>query len=272
MPAGYGSEARRPKIFAPGVGRDGALSRACVVEPWSVELSLVIPVYNERENVRPLWDAVRPVLEQTRRSWEVLLVDDGSTDGGTEEMAALRRDEPRVRVIRIDRNRGQSAAFAIGFRHARAPVIVTMDADLQNDPHDIPLLLEALADADLAIGWRHERRDPFLKRVSSRIANSVRRGLVGDPFHDVGCSLKAFRRDVVPHLVPFRGVHRFFPILAVMAGFRVREVKVRHHPRLRGKAKYGVLNRLVSPLVDCFGVRWLRRRYVGSVTGKELDG
>lgn len=241
------------------------------MEKLSVELSLVIPVFNERDNVRPLWDAVRPVLERTRRSWEVVLVDDGSTDGGGEEMAALRRDEPRVRVIRIEANRGQSAAFALGFRHALAPVIVTMDADLQNDPEDIPLLLEALQESDLAIGWRHERRDPLLKRVSSKIANSVRRGLVGDEFHDVGCSLKAFRRDVVSHLVPFRGSHRFFPILAVMAGFRVREVKVRHHPRLRGKTKYGVLNRLVSPLVDCFGVRWLRRRYVGAISGKEID-
>jgi glycosyltransferase involved in cell wall biosynthesis len=237
----------------------------------NVELSLVIPVYNERENVRPLWDAVRPALDAAGLSWEVVLVDDGSTDGGSEEMAALRREEPRVRVVRIDRNRGQSAAFALGFRHALAPVVVTMDADLQNDPQDIPLLLAALEDSDLAIGWRHERRDPFVKRVSSRIANAVRRGLVGDPFHDVGCSLKAFRRPVLPHLVPFRGAHRFFPILAVMAGFRVREVKVRHHPRARGKTKYGVLNRLLSPLVDCFGVRWLRRRYVGAVPGKEID-
>ena len=242
------------------------------MENAAVDLSLVIPVYNELDNVRPLWDAIRPVLERSRRSWELLLVDDGSTDGGTEAMAALRRDEPRVRLLRIEPNRGQSAAFALGFRHARAPVIITMDADLQNDPEDIPLLLEALAEADLAIGWRHERRDPFLKRASSRIANSVRRGLVGDPFHDVGCSLKAFRREVVSHMVPFRGMHRFFPILAVMAGFRVREVKVRHHPRARGKTKYGVFNRLVGPLVDCFGVRWLRRGYVGSVTGREIDG
>lgn len=237
-----------------------------------VELSLVIPVYNERENVLPLWNAVRPVLEQTGRPWELLLVDDGSTDGSTEEMVALRRAEPRIRVIRIEPNRGQSAAFALGFRHALAPVVVTMDADLQNDPLDIPLLLEALADADLAIGWRHERRDPFLKRISSKIANFIRRSLVGDPFHDVGCSLKAFRRAVLPHMVPFRGMHRFFPIMAQMAGFRVKEVKVRHHPRTRGKAKYGVLNRLIGPLFDCFGVRWLKKRYVGSVAGKEIDG
>jgi len=234
------------------------------------EVSVVIPVYNEEESLRPLWEALSPVLEALGRSWEVLLVDDGSTDGSLREMLSIRRLDPRVRVIQLERNRGQSAAFWCGFENARGEVVVTMDADLQNDPADLPLLLEALRGADVAIGWRTERRDPFVKRASSRIANGWRNWITGDRIHDVGCSLKAFRRPVIDRLFPFRGMHRFFPTLARVAGFRVVEVPVRHHPRARGKSKYGTLNRLVGPLVDCFAVSWMRRRYVGDVAGREV--
>lgn len=235
-------------------------------------VSVVIPVYNEAECLASLWAALHPVLEALGRSWEVLLVDDGSTDRSLVEMLALRRAEPRVRVLRLARNRGQSAAFWCGFRSARGGVLVTLDADLQNDPGDIPLLLEALQGTDLAIGWRGERRDPFLKRVSSRIANTIRNRLTSEEVRDVGCSLKAFRREVPERLFPFRGMHRFYPTLARMAGFRIAEVKVRHHHRTRGTSKYGVWNRLLGPLMDCLAVRWMKKRYVGDVQAEEIHG
>lgn len=240
-------------------------------EQQTPDISLVIPVYNEEESLRPLWEALRPVLEASNRRWEVVLVDDGSKDASLERMRALRAQDRRVRVIRFENNRGQSAAFWCGFQHARAPILVTLDADLQNDPADIPLMLESLKDADMAIGWRHERRDPFMKRFVSKFGNAFRNWLTKEQVHDVGCSLKAFRREIVARMFPFRGMHRFYPTLARMAGFRVVEVKVRHHPRERGKSKYGVFNRMIGPVRDCFAVRWMKQRYVGHVQGIEVD-
>lgn len=235
------------------------------------DVSLVIPVYNEQDNIQPLWEAVFPVLSNLGKSWEVVFIDDGSTDASLERLRAIARHDSRLRVIRLDRNRGQSAAFWSGFQAARGDAVVTMDADLQNDPQDIPLLLEALKDADTVIGWRHERRDTFVKRVASKIANSFRNWITKEDVHDVGCSLKAFRAHVIPHMFPFRGMHRFFPTLVKVAGFKVVEVKVRHHPRTRGKSKYGIFNRLFGPLADCFAVRWMKRRYVGRVEWKEIE-
>ncbi len=238
-------------------------------DPNPVELSVVVPVYNEAGNIRPLWSGLRPSLEGLGRSWEVLFVDDGSTDSSGGELADVRREDPRVRVLRLEPNQGQSAAFWAGFKRVHGEIVVTIDADLQNDPGDISLLLRALEDADVAIGWRHERCDPFLKRVSSRIANGFRNWITEEEVHDVGCSLKAFRRPVFDHLFPFRGMHRFFPTLARFAGFKVVEVKVRHHPRVRGLSKYGIWNRLVGPFLDCLAVRWMKKRYVGRAAAEE---
>ncbi len=235
------------------------------------DISIVIPVYNEEENVRPLWDALRPVLALLNRTWEVVLIDDGSKDASLQRMTDVRREERRVRVIQLPRNSGQSAAFWCGFKHARGGIVVTMDADLQNDPQDVPLLLEEMKNADVVIGWRHERRDTLVKRVASKIANGFRNWITGESVHDVGCSLKAFKRDVFGCMYPFRGMHRFYPTLARIGGWRVSEVKVRHHARTRGKSKYGILNRLFGPLADCFAVRWMKKRHVGSVEGKELE-
>lgn len=240
-------------------------------------LSVVIPVYNEEGSIPPLWAALEPVLRATGVAWEVLFVDDGSKDKSLDLLRGLRARDSRVRVFSQTPNRGQSKAFWVGFQAARAPVVVTLDADLQNDPRDLPLLLaaikpDAITQADLAIGWRHQRNDPFLKRISSKIANGFRNWVTDEEVHDVGCSLKAFRREVFAHFYPFRGMHRFFPTLARIAGFRVVEVKVSHHPRTRGVSKYGVWNRLVGPLLDCLAVRWMKKRYVGRVDAKEIDG
>ncbi len=248
----------------PGAGTEGTGSGA-------PRISLVIPAYNEEENLPRLWEALRGVLEGIGVSWEVVLVDDGSTDGSLRAMQAIRRSDPRVRVLALERNRGQSAAFWCGFQRARGEILMTMDADLQNDPLDLPLLLKALEGFDAAIGWRYPRLDPFQKRAASRFANGVRNWLTGEEVHDVGCSLKAFRREVLEHVYPFRGMHRFYPTLFRIAGFKVTEVKVRHHPRTHGRSKYGTWNRLVGPFFDCLAVRWMKKRYIGRTSGKEMS-
>lgn len=225
-------------------------------------LSVVIPVRNEQENLIPLWAELSGILGSLRRTWEVLLVDDGSTDG-----SRVAIQDSTVRMIPLDRPRGKTAALWTGFRHSRAEIVLTMDADLQNDPRDIPTLLAALTEADLVVGWRKERRDSGAKRIASRIANRFRTWMTGDRTHDAACPLKAFRRSVLPHLPPFDGMHRFYSTLAALAGFRVVEVPVRHRPRRFGTSKYGIWDRTVGPLADCLAVRWMQRRYIGGSNG-----
>lgn len=241
-----------------------------LVHITSPELSVVIPVYNERENIPILWKSLVAVMDRHSVLWEVIWVNDGSTDGSIEQLQVLKRDDSRVHVITLERNHGQSAAFLCGVLHARGRIIITLDADLQNDPLDIPVLLNKLEDADMVVGWRKERDDPFLKRMASKIANAIRNWITGENIPDVGCSLKTFKREVFLQFFPFHGMHRFFPTLASLAGFRVVVVPVRHHPRKYGQSKYGIWNRLVGPLFDCFFVAWMKRRYLGSVRAEEL--
>jgi glycosyltransferase involved in cell wall biosynthesis len=216
--------------------------------------SLVVPIYNEEDNVGPLVEAIEKAAPA-----EAILVDDGSTDGTwtrLTEAASL----PWIRLIRFEVNAGQSAAFFAGIQAASSDVVVTMDADLQNDPADIPKLLEGLRDADMVCGWRTQRRDTFSKRVASRIGNAVRRFFTRDGVPDTGCSLKAFRRNVIPPWAYFRGMHRFMPTLLRYYGFQVIEHPVSHHPRRSGVSKYGVMNRAFRALRDLFAVRWMRTR------------
>jgi len=227
-----------------------------------MDLSVVIPVYNEEDNLRPLWEELREVLEGTGRTYEVIFVDDGSTDRSFSILRELARGDPHIKVLKFKRNCGQTAAFDAGFRMARGEVVITMDADLQNDPKDIPRLLEKIGEYDLVCGWRHRRQDPWLKRISSRIANFVRNKVSGDYIKDTGCSLKAFRRECVERLKLFEGMHRFFPTLARMEGFRVVEIKVNHRPRLFGKTKYNIRNRALRAFLDLLAVRWMKRRHL----------
>ena len=226
------------------------------------ELSVVLPVYNEEESLDPLYGALYAVLDELGKPCEIIIVDDGSSDGSPEVMERLRKKDPRIRIIRHRTNGGLSAAMGTGFRTARGGIVATMDADLQNDPRDLPLLLEKLEDADAVVGWRHERRDPAIKKMSSRFANWLRNSFIHDGIHDTGCSLKVFRRDYVRRLKMFKGMHRFLPALLQMEGARVVEVKVRHHPRRYGEAKYHLTNRLWGPLLDLFAVRWMQKRLV----------
>jgi dolichol-phosphate mannosyltransferase len=225
-----------------------------------VELSLVVPAYNERENLAPLLNEITSAL--AGRSYEVIIVDDGSTDGTLEALKAMRARFPQLRIIVFERNAGQTAAFAAGFRAARAPVVITLDADMQNDPADIPRLVETLREsgATAVAGFRATRRDTPWRRLQSRIANAVRNRLNGEVIRDTGCSLKAFRTDAVRALPLFAGMHRFLPTLIKMQGGTVTEIPVGHRPRRHGVTKYGMWNRVLRSLVDAFAVRWMQRR------------
>jgi glycosyltransferase involved in cell wall biosynthesis len=227
-----------------------------------VELSLVVPAYNERENLAPLLAEIDAALAGRVGNYEVIVVDDGSTDGTLDALKSLRSTYPQLRILAFERNAGQTAAFAAGFRSARAPVVITLDADLQNDPADIPLLLDTLqrTGATAVAGYRATRRDTTWKRLQSRIANGVRNRLNGEVIRDTGCSLKAFRTEAVRSLPLFGGMHRFLPTLIKMQGGTVAEVAVGHRPRRHGVTKYGMWNRVWRSLIDAFAVRWMQRR------------
>lgn len=224
------------------------------------EISVVIPCYNERENLSLLEEQLENHLNPLGRNYEIILVDDGSVDGSIELIKTLQKHNPRLRLVRFRKNAGQTAAFAAGFKKARGNIIVTMDADLQNSPADIPLVLEKINEYDVVCGWRHKRNDPWVRRISSKIANTVRNKLSDETIADTGCSLKAFRRECFDNLKLYKGLHRFFPTLMKMEGFRVAEVKVQHFPRVHGYSKYNIRNRLVSSFLDLLAIRWMKKR------------
>jgi dolichol-phosphate mannosyltransferase len=224
------------------------------------DVSLVIPVYNERENLAPLVEEIAVAL--TGRRYEIVAVDDGSKDGSLEALKALKRSHPELHIVSFAANAGQSAALAAGFRAARGGIIVTLDADGQNDPADVPRLLDELARSGTSavVGYRVDRRDTVWKRLQSRIANGVRNWLNHETIRDTGCSLKAFRAETLRELPGFVGMHRFLPTLVKMHGGTVAEVSVHHRPRRFGRTKYGMWNRVFRSLGDAFAVRWMQRR------------
>ncbi len=226
-----------------------------------MRVSVILPVYNERENLGPLLQEITEALAGV--SHEIVAVDDASTDGSAEALGELAAEMRTLKLLRLRTHAGQSAACAAGFGAARGDVIVTMDADGQNDPTDVPALLDALTDDPTlaaAVGYRVVRRDSRWKLVQSRIANAVRNWITGDSIRDTGCSLKAIRTDVVCRLPRFNGMHRFLPTLVRQGGGRVVEIPVSHRPRMWGESKYGVWNRVFQGLWDALGVRWLSRR------------
>jgi len=226
------------------------------------EISVVVPVYNERENLEPLVREICAAVAPMGRPWELLLVDDGSTDGSGELADTLAREVPEVRAVHFEENAGQSAAFDAGFRLARGALVVTLDADLQNDPADIPALVAELVatGAGAVVGVRAGRRDTLVRRISSRIGNGVRNALTKDRVSDTGCSLKAYRREALARLKMYRGMHRFLATLIRIEGFEVRERAVNHRERRHGSSKYGIANRAWSGLMDVLAVRWMKAR------------
>ena len=228
---------------------------------WS---SVIVPIKDERDNLVPLTEQLLKVLESCDESrlalFEILFIDDGSTDGSSEVLDWLAADDPRVRVLHFDHNYGQSSALDAGFKCSFGDLVITIDGDLQNDPADISTLLPYIKTFDLVCGLRTNRHDSLVRTLSSKIANAVRSAVTGDRVHDTGCSLKIFRHAVVDKLPRFNGMHRFFPALALMHGFTLTEVPVRHYPRMHGLSKYGVGNRLFKGLYDLIAVRWMQVR------------
>ncbi len=224
------------------------------------DLSVVIPVFNEEENVAHLCEAVHSAVSVLGRSYEVVLVDDGSRDATWERLVAAARQYPHFRLIRFRRNFGQTAAMAAGFHASRGEVVITLDADLQNDPNDIPLLLaESDKGIDVVSGWRRDRKDPFLnRRLPSMLANALISKITGVALHDYGCTLKAYRREVVERLHLYGEMHRFIPALASWVGGSLSEVPVNHRARQFGKSKYGI-SRTFRVILDLMTVKFLLR-------------
>lgn len=225
-------------------------------------LSVVVPFYNERDNVAPFHAEASAALAGHPGGVEFVYVDDGSSEGTHEALRAVAGGDDRVRVITLLSNSGQSAALQAGFRAARGEIVATLDADLQNDPADLPRLLTALDRADVVNGVRANRQDSFVRKVSSRIGNGFRNQVTRESVSDVGCSLRVMRREFLVDVVMYRGMHRFLPTLLRMRGARVTELPVNHRPRQHGESKYGIGNRLFVGLADVFAVRWMQSRFV----------
>jgi glycosyltransferase involved in cell wall biosynthesis len=228
------------------------------------EISLVIPVYNEEDNLRALAAEIAAAMARVSRPWEVLFVDDGSTDSSLEILRVLAAESPNIGYIALAANSGQSAAFGAGFKEAAGEILITMDADLQNDPADIPAMLDCYGKngVTMVVGWRANRRDTLLKRLASRFGNAARNWVLSDTIKDTGCSLKVMRRDMACRLPVFVGAHRFYPALMRLEGAVVAEVVVNHRPRIAGKSKYGIWDRARKTIFDLLAVRWLQSRHV----------
>ena len=226
------------------------------------ELSVVVPLRNEGPNVAPLTRQILDALHDEPRPLELILVDDGSTDDTWSRIQEARGADSRVRALRHPRSRGQSAALWTGFKASRGTVIATLDGDLQNDPADLPAMLKELATCDMVCGVRAKRQDTVVRRISSAVARWARRTALRVDFRDSGCNLRVFNRAVLEAVPPFDGLHRFMPILAYGAGAKVIEMPVRHHPRVAGRTKYGIWNRLGRGIYDLAMVRWYLKRQI----------
>lgn len=226
------------------------------------EVSIIVPVKDEASNVPRLAEEITAVMEGRGYSWECIWVDDGSRDSTLALLEKLTRSNSRHAFISFERNAGQSAALHAGFLRARGTILATIDGDGQNDPGDLPALIERIRsdESDMVNGYRAMRQDTCLRRLSSKTANAFRNWVTGKTVQDTGCSTRAFRRECAANLPMFAGMHRFLPTLVAMQGWRLMEVPVNHRPRLHGRSKYGVHNRLWVGMADLFGVLWLKKR------------
>ncbi|MFH1722880.1 MAG: glycosyltransferase family 2 protein [Candidatus Altiarchaeota archaeon] len=235
-----------------------AVSEVLNGEKEKLDLSIIIPVYNEQDNILPLAEEINNVLASRRFTFEILFVDDGSTDDTFEEIVKIRERIPQVKALRFRRNFGQTSALNAGFKHVLGEIVVVLDGDLQNDPSDIPRLLEKLKEGnfDVVSGWRHPRKDPFFsKRLPSEFANWLARMLTGVKLHDFGCSLKAYRGECLANLELYGEMHRYIPAIIAVDGYKIGELVVNHRPRKFGKTKYGV-TRMIRGLLDLMYVKF----------------
>jgi dolichol-phosphate mannosyltransferase len=248
-----------PDLFRPRRSRKGRLMSSLAVKP---DVSVVIPSHNEQDNLPTLVEEILAAEKVSGRRFEIVVVDDQSSDDSWNVLLKLAARHPQIAAHRMVKQSGQSAALSAGFDLAKGAVVVTMDADLQNDAADIPKLLKVVesGEADCAIGWRRDRRDPLSKKVISKVANGVRNWMTSETVKDTGCGLKVFRRECLAKIARFNGMHRFFPTLVKMHGYTVAEVPVNHRPRTRGKTHYNIFNRFLRPMADLLAVRWLQKR------------
>lgn len=238
------------------------------------QISIVVPCHNERENLRPLVEAIQAAIAPCGHSYEIVPVDDGSSDGSWELLRELATTDRRIKALRLQSQSGQSAAMWAGIRSAQGQIIITLDADLQNPPAEIPRFLEAIEHADCVCGSRVEARakgDSWVRIASSRIANAVRNKLSGENISDAGCCFRAFKRECVAEVKFFKGAHRFLPTLIKMEGFTVTEIPIRHDPRHAGRAHYGVWNRLFKSFADLLAVRWMKKRVIRYRVAERLN-
>jgi len=229
--------------------------------PPNPEVSVILPCYNEVDNLDPLIAEIKAAMALVGKSFEILYIDDCSTDGTTERLAELAKTDPLIRHIRHKRNLGESAGTLTGIEYSRGEILITMDADLQNDPADIPAMLKKLARADAVCGVRRERNDSFGKRLSSTLANSLRGALLADGIHDAGCTYRALRRSALDQLIGFRALHRFLPTILKWHGYKVVEMGINHRPRSAGVSKYGFGNRFWVGVMDVLAMLWYRKRH-----------
>jgi dolichol-phosphate mannosyltransferase len=233
-----------------------------VKEKPEVEISVVVPVFNEEENLPVLIPQIVEVLRPLEKTYEMIFVDDGSSDRSRQLLKEMVSQYPQIRILGFKKNCGETAAGAAGLKEARGEIVITIDADLQNDPQDIPRMLEYLKDYDMVTGWRQKREDSWVKRITSKIANRIRNRLSGEEIRDSGCTFRAYKRECLQNLKLYKGMHRFMPTLVKMEGFRVIEIPIAHHPRKFGVSKYTTWNRMWRAFVDLLAVKWMKNRHI----------
>ena len=236
-----------------------------------MKYSIVIPLKNEEENIKDLINEIEPVMHALKSPWELICINDGSTDNTSSVLLKLAETKPFLRILTFDRNYGQSCAFDAGFKNAHGEWVITLDGDRQNDPADIPKLLAMTEENDLVCGHRLNRQDPWHKKITSKLANFVRSRLCKDDIQDTGCSLKVYRKECLNHIKMYKGMHRFLPALFKIEGFRVSEVPVNHRERIKGVTKYNFFNRSFNTIADMLAVRWMSKRHVNYRIDKEIS-
>ena len=233
-----------------------------MTEKQKTDITIVAPVYNEEENLPILVAQLVDVLKPLGKSYEMIFVDDASTDRSRSLLKEMISRYPQIRIVGFKKNCGETAAGAAGLKAARGDIVITIDADLQNDPKDIPMMLDYLKEYDMVTGWRQKRDDSWVKRITSKIANRIRNGLSGETIRDSGCTYRAYKRECLENIKLFKGMHRFMPTLVKMEGFRVIEVPIAHHPRQFGVSKYTTWNRMGRAFIDLMAVRWMKSRHI----------
>lgn len=237
----------------------------------SIKYSVVIPLKNEESNIVDLINELEPVMNSLDQPWELICIDDGSTDSTLTILIDLLKSKPYLRIIIFKKNYGQSSAFDAGFKSAKGEFVITLDGDRQNDPADIPRLIEAMEESDLVCGYRVNRKDPLIKRITSSIANPIRSWICDDGVHDTGCSLKVYRAACLRQIKMYNGMHRFLPALFKIEGLRIKEVPVNHRERIKGQSKYSFFNRSFNTISDLWAVAWMKKRQLRYKIEREIS-